>query len=120
MLQQTCPYSGEKFTPKRRNQVFATSKNRRDYHNEIEAVLRDKKATIDNQLKRNFIILSELLPEGETKTFKKDELLLQGFNPVFFTHLDILNGKTSHCLYRFIFHPSENQDLLTITNKNND
>jgi len=117
---QICPYSGESFTAKRRNQVFATSKNRRDYHNEIEAGFRDLKGRIDKQLKRNFIILSKIIPEGETKTFKKDELLMKGFNPSVFTHLDTLNGKTSRCLYSFIFHPSENQDLLTITNKNDD
>ena len=35
------PYTGETFRPKRRNQVFASSKNRRNYHNEKAAELRD-------------------------------------------------------------------------------
>lgn len=39
--EKVCPHSGEKFIPKRKNQVFATSKNRRDYHNQIASKKRE-------------------------------------------------------------------------------
>jgi hypothetical protein len=114
-MQQICPYSGETFIPKRRNQVFANADNRRGFHNENAAVLRRVKAPIDRALERNFIIVSELLQEGETKTFQREELLLKGYNPNIFTHLDMLDGKTSLCLYHFILPKTENPNTITIS-----
>ena len=87
MKQRIDPFTKEKFIPKRKNQVFATAKNRVAFHNENEHLLRSLKSSVDKQLKKNFLILSELgIPDGESKDFKRDELLIKGFNPQYFTN----------------------------------
>lgn len=117
---QICPYSGEKFLPKRKNQVFATAKNRRDFHNENAAELRRIKSPIDRQLEKNFLIFSELVQVGETKNFSKEELLMRGYNPTFFTHLTNYNGKNSRCIYHFILPSSDNPNFITVIYPKND
>jgi hypothetical protein len=116
----TCPHTGERFYPKRRNQVFATSKNRRDYHNEIARQLRHIKSPVDRQLEKNFKILSELLVKGETKVFKKEDLLMKGFNTAYFTNFDTNNGKPVMCVYNFLLPQSEIPNQITVIFPNND
>lgn len=101
-----CPYSGEAFKPTRRNSVFATSQNRMAFHNENAAALRLIKAPINKILDKNFLILSELIFEGETKVFPKDEILIKGFNPNYFTHF--IEGENFRCIYHFVFSISVN------------
>jgi hypothetical protein len=116
-----CPFSGVQFLPKRKNQVFATAKNRRDYHNEVAAELRRVKAPLDKMLTRNYIILSELVPIGEMRTFDKEDLISKGYNQKVFTHLVMQNGKTCPCLYHFVSVPSDNPNQIKILNsKTND
>lgn len=113
---QNCPYTGEQFVPKRKNQVFASAKNRRDFHNEYAAELRRIKSPIDRALEKNFIILSELLQEGELKTFQREKLLIKGFNPSVFTNLDTFEGKPTLYLYHFVFPKSDNPNTITVKN----
>jgi hypothetical protein len=113
-MQQKCPYTGVIFQPKRRNQVFVSAKARRDYHNANAAELRKVKAPIDKALEKNFIILSERLQKGESKTFSKDELLMNGFNTSYFTHLDTFNGKTASFLYHFVLPRVENPNTIQV------
>jgi len=113
-MQQKCPYTGVIFQPKRRNQVFVSAKARRDYHNDNAAELRKIKAPIDKALEKNFIILSERLQKGESKTFSKDELLMNGFNTSYFTHLDTFNGKTASFLYHFVLPRVENPNTIQV------
>ncbi len=117
---KTCPYSGLQFKPTRKNQIFATAKHRRDFHNSIASDLRKIKAPVDRALEKNFILLTEMIQAGESKTFSKDDLLISGFNPTFFTHLKLYNGKTSRCLYHFILPKSDNPNLITVIYPIND
>ena len=110
-----CPYSGELFVPKRRNQRFANSKNRQNYHNEIAKKHRDMKSEIDKALFKNFLILTNEIKEGETKTIEKEILLRKGFNPNIFTHLDTLNGRLTRCIYQFYFVGGDNANNITIS-----
>lgn len=111
---KTCLYTGEQFVPTRKNQIFATAKHRRDFHNEIAAELRRIKAPIDKALEKNFLILTELVQEGEAKTFEKEHLNKKGYNTSFFTHLDNYQGKYAMCLYHFIILKTENPNSLTV------
>jgi len=113
-MQQECPYTGEIFQPKRKNQVFASAKARRDYHNANAAELRKIKSPIDKALEKNFLILSERIKKGESKTFTKEELLMNGFNTSYFTHLDTLNGKTAPFLYHFALPRAENPNTIQV------
>jgi hypothetical protein len=117
---KTCPYSGLQFNPTRKNQIFATAKHRRDYHNATAADIRKLKSPIDRALEKNFIILSEKLQAGETKVFSKEDLLISGFNPTFFTHLILYDGKTSRCLYHFVLPKSDNPNTITVIYPSND
>ena len=100
---KVCPHTGEKFIPKRRNQVFASAKNRRDYHNKIMAELREAKGSIDKILQKNFVILNSIVKEpAKTYEFPLQTLTSKGFNPHAFTHMATYNGKSHRCLYDFI------------------
>lgn len=116
----TDPYTGESFLPKRKNQVFSSAKNRRDYHNENAAEIRRLKMPIDKQLEKNFLIFTELLKIGETKKFLKDELLMKGYNPTFFTHLTNYGGKNCRCIYHFILPTTDNPNSITVIYPKND
>ena len=60
-----CLYSGEEFIPKRNNQVFASKKNRSNYHNEINNKLRNELKSANNQLLKNYKICIDLLGKKE-------------------------------------------------------
>lgn len=115
-----CPYSGEKFQPKRRNQVFASSKNRRDYHNERAAELRHIKAPVNKHLDKNLMILNQLVPKGESRALKMTELVSMGFNPNVFTHVEQFQGKICRCVFQFIIPQSSNTETITVIHPNND
>lgn len=117
---KTCPFSGEKFIPKRKNQVFASAENRRNFHNDNAMEIRKLLSPINRNLEKNLIICSALVQEGESKMFRKEELLLKGFNPNFFTHLDMYNDSMCMCLYHFIFPKNENPNYITIIYPKND
>jgi hypothetical protein len=117
---KTCPFSGEKFQPKRRNQVFASSKNRRDYHNGKAAELRQIKAPINRYLDRNLLILSQLVCKGESKTLKMADLVSMGFNPNVFTHIEEYNGKMCRCVFQFIIPQSSSIDTIAVIHPNHD
>jgi hypothetical protein len=115
-----CPFSGEKFLPKRRNQVFASSKNRRDYHNEKAAELRHIKAPINRHLDRNLLILNQLVLKGESKTLKMSDLVSMGFNPNVFTHVEEYNGKLCRCVFQFIIPQSPSPDTIIVIHPDHD
>jgi hypothetical protein len=108
-----CPFSGELFPSKRKNQVFASAKNRRDFHNQRAAELRRIQSPINRHLEKNIRIVSELVKPGEQKTFVKSDLTKKGYNTSYFTHLDSLNGVNYMCLYQYFIKPSSNNELLT-------
>ena len=58
-----CLYSGEAFKPIRSNQKFASTKNRISYHNAKLKKVRDARASIDNKLHKNYLILLELMKD---------------------------------------------------------
>lgn len=118
-MYRICPHSGEEFIPKRRNQVFATSKNRRDYHNNNMSELRVAKGAIDKILQKNFIILRAIVPnQSQTTIISVDELLRKGFNPHAFTHIVLKNGTSERYLYDFKIKYIGNQVSITNFTKN--
>ena len=111
---KTCPYSGITFEPKRKDQVFATPRERMKYHNEFAADLRRIKAPVDKALEKNFIILSEFLNEGDTQSFNKEFLIKKGYNTSYFTHIDNYQENFVMCLYHFYILTTENPNTLTV------
>ena len=120
LMYKTCPYSGVRFVPRRRNQVFACEQNRRDYHNEKAAELRHIKAPISRSLDKNFKVLNQLVEIGQIKTFKTSDLVSLGFNPKVFTHIEEFEGQLCRCVYQFIFPKSKSPDSITVIHPRND
>lgn len=116
-MHRTCPYSGEKFLPKRRNQIFATNLNRIRYYNEKAAHFRDIKAPINKGLDKNHLILTSLVPKGSRKTFKTEELVSKGFNPNIFTHIDEFEGDVCRGIYNFLIPKTKDINTLTVINR---
>jgi hypothetical protein len=113
-MQHECLYTGAAFEPKRRNQVFISSKARRDYHNANAAAIRKSKGPIDKVLEKNYLILSKRVKKGENKTFFRDDLLMSGFNTNYITHFDTFNGKIAACLYHFVIPKGDNPNIIQV------
>lgn len=82
-----CLFSGEEFYPKRNNQVFASKKNRINYHNSINNKLRNELKSTNNQLIMNYKICKELLDKNKSATVHREFLKGKGFDFRFFTNL---------------------------------
>ena len=108
------PYTNEGFIPKRKNQKFASARNRKRYHNDEATNINRLKAPIDKKLRTNFILLSELLKELDSVTIEKEKLLMIGFDPNYFTHLKLHEGKNSRCIYNFILPTMDNTNFINI------
>lgn len=112
-----CPYSGKEFLPKRRDQVFASSVNRRAWHNEIEAQKRQVQADI-KLLRKNFNILDGLdIPKDGRKSFSKDFLLQQGYVLDAISRLVFFENTTLTSVFGYILLKSSDGKTITIVNK---
>jgi hypothetical protein len=114
MIKSIDPLTGEEFIQKRKNQRFASANNRKRFHNDNSTIINRVKAPIDRKLKQNFLLLNKLLKANNDALIKKEDLLIQGFDPNYFTHLSQINGKTARCIYEYILPQSENPDLIKI------
>ncbi len=95
--------TGELFIPKRRNQKFASAKNRIDYNNLKAAKEREAKAFIEQPLQINHRLLIENIKPKETKVLSRDFLSAQGFIFFLLTHYQKYGEKICPALYDFIF-----------------
>ena len=111
---RTCLYSGEEFIPKRRNQVFATEKNKSDYHNEQAAILREKRAKIDKKINSNHRILLQLLEK--VNTIEVDEKILEGKGFFFnvFNHIVKYDNRHVYAIYEFLYFKEKNSIKIKI------
>lgn len=111
-----CLHSGEEFIPKRNNQVFASKKNRINYHNAINNKLRNELKSTNNQLIVNYKICIELLDKNKSITVHREFLKGKGFDFRFFTNMVENKSKTAYtyAVYDFSFEKvDENNYLLT-------
>ena len=111
------PHSGETFVQKRRNQIFATAKNRIDYNNLQAAKLRDKKSNILKPMDANYSILCDLLKPNELKHLTNEFLVGKGFTHNLFTHVDTYKSRQCYGFFDFVFIPNEVPNTLTIYRK---
>jgi hypothetical protein len=112
-------FTGEVFTPTRRNQKFKCSKNRVDYHNRKSFQEIRVRAFITNPLKKNHKILMELLREvGAKGTYTREFLQGKGYNLSVMTHFESYDSQTVPALFNFIYVDLlENKSTLTIYRK---
>lgn len=96
------PFTNEEFEPKRKNQRFATSKNRIRYHNEKANKLRQEKASVDKPLSTNFKILKDIMEGKKNHTVHKEFLRGRGYDFKVYNGLcDVKNDK-GYCVYNYI------------------
>lgn len=92
----------------REDKKFCNDGCRNVYNNKINKDSTNLMRNINNKLRKNYRILSELNTEGKTKT-SRTKLLEKGFDFKFFTSIyTTKNGNTYHFLY--------NQGYLTLEN----
>jgi hypothetical protein len=114
-MEKLCPYSGEVFQSKRKDQIFANAVNRRNYHNQLLSEKRRQKASIDKVLDKNFTVLSEILKDSDSATITKQMLASKGYEIMVFTHLDKGKDDFIICLYHFQIHKTGDENLYLIT-----
>ena len=95
---------------------FCNDQCRNSYNNKLKGNSNNLMRNINNALRKNRRILSELNPEGISKV-SKDKLTLQGFNFNYFTNIyQTKSGKTYYYCYDYGYLPIEN-DYYTLVKK---
>lgn len=120
MQSKTCLYSGETFSPKRRNQKFANSINRSNYHNEKAAFARHQKSFVEKKLIKNFKIVQDLLQNDNKLRISKNELLEMGFDLNYFTHMTTEDEQRAIGIYNVIIHYDSDKNFLIVKRFTND
>lgn len=92
---KTCLECGEKIVG-REDKKFCSDGCRNTYNNKINKDSTNFMRNVNNKLRKNYRILSELNVDGKTKT-TRSKLLSKGFDFEFFT--SILNTKTGNTYY---------------------
>lgn len=109
------PYTKEEFIPKRKNQIFANSKNKTDYHNAQANELRERRAVIDKKIHSNHRLLVELLKENDK--IEIDEKILEGkgfFFNVFNHTVKYENRWWASAIYEFLYFKEKDSNKITI------
>jgi len=105
MESKTDPYTGETFVPSRRNQVYASPRNKIRHNNERAAQKRAVKSAVDSILDSNWQILHRLLGVNDEVVVSRQELLRQQFRSTHITHsLNTPEGKAM-CIYDVCYIP---------------
>ena len=92
---KNCIECGEKFSG-REDKKFCSDGCRNAFNNKINKDSTNYMRNINNKLRKNYRILTELNVEGKTKT-TRTKLIGKGFDFEFFTN--ILNTKTGNTYY---------------------
>ena len=94
-MPKSCLECGEKIMG-REDKKFCSDGCRNAYNNKINKDSNNLMRNINNKLRKNYRILSEINVEGKTKT-SRSKLLSKGFDFEFFTN--ILHTKTGNTYY---------------------
>jgi predicted nucleic acid-binding Zn ribbon protein len=92
---KTCPECSEKIIG-REDKKFCSDSCRNAYNNKINKDTTNFMRNVNNKLRKNYRILSELNTEGKSKT-TRDRMITKGFDFEFFTN--ILQTKTGNTYY---------------------
>lgn len=114
---RTCLECGEKIVG-REDKKFCSDGCRNAYNNKINKDSTNYMRNINNKLRKNYRILSELNSDGKSKT-TRTKLLSKGFDFGFFTNiLQTKTGNTYYFLYDQGYLPLDN-DFYMLVKKDN-
>ncbi|TRX02045.1 hypothetical protein [Flavobacterium gawalongense] len=112
-MNKTCLECGEKIVG-REDKKFCSDGCRNAYNNKINKDSTNFMRNINNKLRKNYRILSELNTEGKSKTTRA-KLLSKGFDFEFFTNiLQTRTGNTYYFLYDQGYLPLENDFYMLV------
>ncbi|MFV7233881.1 hypothetical protein [Flavobacterium sp. ZB4R12] len=110
---KTCLECGEKIVG-REDKKFCSDGCRNAYNNKINKDSTNFMRNINNKLRKNYRVLSELNTEGKSKTTRA-KLLSKGFDFEFFTNiLQTRTGNTYYFLYDQGYLPLENDFYMLV------
>ncbi len=114
---KTCLECGEKIVG-REDKKFCSDSCRNAYNNKINKDSTNYMRNINNKLRKNYRILTELNTEGKSKT-TRTKMLSKGFDFGFFTNiLQTKTGNTYYFLYDQGYLPLDN-DFYMLVKKDN-
>lgn len=96
---RTDPLTGESFSPRRSNQIFASRANQIRFNNIKARVKRRAKSKVDRSLDKCRTILKDALGDRKSRTLSRDFLLGAGFDFTCITH----TVKIEEDLYYFLY-----------------
>ena len=96
------PHTGEVFIPKRSDQIFASSKNRIDYHNELAKDERHADGKEIKQLLKNKKLLRRLMEGKDREVFYNETLEHLGFSFSCSSGYELYEGKPVQVVYEFM------------------
>ena len=99
-----CKYSNVEFVPKRTNQVFLSKECRIAHHNEMNNTIRKKLSKINNQLIKNYKVLTEIMRGKNESQFHSEFLRGKGFSFSVHTHVEKWKDKFIYAVYEFSFY----------------
>lgn len=112
-MNKTCLECGEKIVG-REDKKFCSDGCRNAYNNKINKDSTNFMRNINNKLRKNYRILSELNTEGKSKSTRA-KLLSKGFDFDFFTNiLQTKTGNTYYFLYDQGYLPLENDFYMLV------
>lgn len=112
-MNKTCLECGEKIVG-REDKKFCSDGCRNAYNNKINKDSTNFMRNINNKLRKNYRILTELNTEGKSKSTRA-KLLSKGFDFEFFTNiLQTKTGNTYYFLYDQGYLPLENDFYMLV------
>lgn len=110
---RTCLECAEKIVG-REDKKFCSDNCRNAYNNKINKDSTNFMRNVNNKLRKNYRILSELNPEGKTNT-TRSKMLSKGFDFEFFTNiLETKTGNTYYFLYDQGYRSLENDYFMLV------
>lgn len=112
-MDRNCPECGDKIIG-REDKKFCSDGCRNAFNNKINKDSNNFMRNINNRLRKNYRILSEINVEGKTKT-TKSKLMSKGFDFEHFTNLlNTKNGNTYFFVYEQGYMPLENDYYILV------
>lgn len=108
------PLTGETFVPKRSNQRFATSYNRKKFNNQIANDLRKEREYVLGPLNKSHRLYIKLMDGKNEGEFSFD--YLDGYGLMFntFTHHKLINSIQVPCVFEFALYIDASTKMVKI------
>lgn len=120
MKKKIDPFTGETFIAKRTNQRFATRENQIAFNNAKAKKERDWQGKIDNQIRKNYQILNELLKTQDSIQRTREYLLGKGYSFSFMNNHRAFKGQSYFGVYDCGIRPLGNNNFEIVKFKQNE